>query len=72
MALFDLGFLADRVKIFSLEDETVNFLLGRSQVDYCLSRALLLVRLKTFGRMSPASKLSHSEKGQKGVVGPGG
>lgn len=38
MALFDLGFLADRVKIFSLEDETVNFLLGRSQVDYCLSR----------------------------------
>lgn len=38
MAVFDLSFLAEGVKIFSLKDETVNFLLGKSQVDYCLSQ----------------------------------
>lgn len=37
-AVFDLGFLADGVKIFSLKDETANFLLDKSQVDYSFSR----------------------------------
>lgn len=36
--MFDLGSLADGAKIFSLKDETANFLLDRSQVDYFFSQ----------------------------------
>lgn len=36
--MFDLGFLADGAKIFSLKDETANFLLDKSQVDYFFSQ----------------------------------
>lgn len=53
MVVFDLNFLADWVRIFSLKDETVNFLLGKTQVDYFLSqRSLLLVKLKTWRMVS--------------------
>lgn len=38
MAVFDLGFLAHRARIFPLKEETVNFLLGKTQVDYFLSQ----------------------------------
>lgn len=48
MVVFDLRFLADGARTFSLKDETVSFLLGETQVDYFLSqRSLLLAKLKT-------------------------
>lgn len=58
MVVFDLRFLADWVRIFSLKDETVNFLLGKTQVDYFLSqRSLLLVKLKTWRMVSSVNFL---------------
>lgn len=58
MAVFDLGFLADRVRIFSLKDETANFLLGKSQVDYFLSQcSLLLVKRETWTMVSSVNFL---------------